>query len=267
MTTADSQADIVSLVGAVEAPTPPQPSRAAAAARSAAGSTSSATGAASSRTRSSPPLPIAVAVPILEAIQPDSTSDANARQLVEGAVAHDVLRVPVRAHNYVFNYDHMIQDLSRPADPEINSRSWSTPKGSTKWRWEVHKDGCAWQWIESNIPSQASQASSSDTAANQALTGAAAACAVLLVVVVCVSMCPCVFLHVICHVVALCQPMSTCHVMYVYVPPLCQSMCPMCPCVSVSLCAPVCVYACLYALCHVHHVCQGHCAHEHAMSM
>ena len=28
----------------------------------------------------------------------------------------------MRAHNYVFNYDHMIQDLSRPADPEINLR-------------------------------------------------------------------------------------------------------------------------------------------------
>ena len=50
----------------------------------------------------------------------------------------------------------------------------------------------------------------------------------------CVSMCPCVFLHVICHVVALCQPMSTCHVMYV------MSMCP--PCVSLcALCAPVSV--------------------------
>ena len=78
-------------------------------------------------------------------------------------------------NNYVFNYDHMIQDLSRPADPKINSRSWSIPKGSTKWRWEVRKDGGAWQWIESNIPSQAYQTSSSDTVANQALTGVATA--------------------------------------------------------------------------------------------
>ena len=79
--------------------------------------------------------------------------------------------------NYVFNPNHMT--WSEPGSGRAagvngikNSENWWIPQGASKWRWEVSRDsGASWEWIETDIPSQAYQTEGTDTVKDQPLTG------------------------------------------------------------------------------------------------
>jgi hypothetical protein len=72
--------------------------------------------------------------------------------------------------NYAFGPDQMTQDETRPARMDTNSKSWYIPPGCTTWKWEVSQDsGATWEWISTDIPSEAYDTSITSTASDVVL--------------------------------------------------------------------------------------------------
>lgn len=85
-----------------------------------------------------------------------------------------------RRNNYALGYEQMTQKLppdgkAAGVSSQVNSDSWWIPEGGsvTKWRWEVSKCNGPWQWIETNVPSEAFNTNKDATHVNVVLSGVA----------------------------------------------------------------------------------------------